>query len=400
MTRIPALREIAALVLFTAIAVIVTWPLARLLPTAVAYPGDPLINAWVLSWDVHALTHDPSNIFHANIFFPARYALTFSENLFGLLPLALPLSLLATPLTVHNILLIAGIAFSAWGAFVLGRVATGSVLAGVVAAIVYGYVPWRVVHLSHLQHAWGGWLPLLVAAILHFDRRRDRRSAVMIAGAFVMNGLTNLHYLVFGAVLAAAVAGAVALRSRERLATLVAALVLPALLLTAILWPYRVAHDLYSVRGDAAETDLYTASLRDWVAPGEGEPERRVFPGYIAIALAAIGCVSRGPRTVKASAVALLAIGVVFSLGRATPLYAFAFDHSSAISGIRAPARWAVVAYVGMTLLAALAVANRRAVVAIGIAASTRSGYEIAHSSTCIPPIEPPQTASRRSMPR
>src|SRR5512143_805548 len=40
------------------------------------------------------------------------------------------------------------------------------------------------------------------------------------------------------------------------------------------------------------------------------------------------------------------------------------------------------------------------AVVAIGMEATTRSGYDTAHWSACIPPIEPPVTARRRSIPR
>src|ERR1035441_1002754 len=40
------------------------------------------------------------------------------------------------------------------------------------------------------------------------------------------------------------------------------------------------------------------------------------------------------------------------------------------------------------------------AVVAIGMALTTDSGYAAAHSSACIPPIDPPVTDSRRWMPK
>src|SRR5579864_2070594 len=36
----------------------------------------------------------------------------------------------------------------------------------------------------------------------------------------------------------------------------------------------------------------------------------------------------------------------------------------------------------------------------MGMAAATLSGYETAHSKACMPPIDPPATASKRSMPR
>ena len=38
--------------------------------------------------------------------------------------------------------------------------------------------------------------------------------------------------------------------------------------------------------------------------------------------------------------------------------------------------------------------------VAIGRAAKTACGYEAAHCSTCMPPIDPPMTANSRSIPR
>ena len=52
------------------------------------------------------------------------------------------------------------------------------------------------------------------------------------------------------------------------------------------------------------------------------------------------------------------------------------------------------------TSLKAICWALWRDVVAIGIAAATASGYDTAHSSACIPPIDPPVTASRRVIPR
>ena len=51
------------------------------------------------------------------------------------------------------------------------------------------------------------------------------------------------------------------------------------------------------------------------------------------------------------------------------------------------------------TSLKAICCAVCRAVAAIGIAETTASGYDTAHSSACIPPIDPPATLSSRGMP-
>lgn len=362
-------RELALFGAFLLAAVVLTWPLARLLPVAVAHPGDPLLNTYIVSWDVYASWNQPLRPYDAGFYFPARYALAFSENLFGLWPLAALLLAVTTPLATHNLLLLAGIAFSCYGAAVLGRVLTGSTAAAIAAGAVYGLIPWRFVHLSHLQHVWGGWLPLLLAAMVVYDRRRDRRAAAFVAVAFLMNGLSNLHYLVFGAAAAVLVFVVLFLFSREQrtprdLAPLAAALGLAGIVLVAVLWPYRLVQQTYRFRGDKSETQHYSARWQDWITAAEPEePERRVFPGYAgpvaALAGLALALRRHGDRTHAFTAALLIVVGVVFSTGLATPLYRFLFDHAPLLSGIRAPARWAVVAYLGITMLVALATRGR-----------------------------------------
>jgi hypothetical protein len=334
------LRGVAVAIGYVVIAVALTWPLARLLPIAVTHPGDPLITSWILSWNVHALSTAPLEVYDANIFYPARQTLALSENLFGLTPIAALLSLVASPLTVHNVLLILGFAFSALGMYVLGRTLGADVFAAFAAGAVYGFVPWRFVHLSHLQHAWGGWLPLMLAAIVSYRSRRSPRAMVFFALAALMNGLTNLHYLVFG--LAAALLAIVVLRAWRLLAVLLAV----ALILAAILAPYRNVQ-----RGNMYEAHLYSASLSDWARDANEQPERRVFPGWIAIAVTAVALIRRRWERWQIVAVLLIAAGVFCSLGIRNPLYWLLYEHLPGLSGIRAPARWAVLAYLGMAML-------------------------------------------------
>ena len=67
------------------------------------------------------------------------------------------------------------------------------------AGIFYAFLPFRFAHLSHVQHVWGGWLPLLLLALLAYAERPTRKRAIVFAAVFLMNGLTNIHYLFFGA---------------------------------------------------------------------------------------------------------------------------------------------------------------------------------------------------------
>src|SRR2546429_7910822 len=74
-----------------------------LFPTVVAHLasafagdlGDPPSQAWILAWDVHALTTNPAHLYDANIFYPFHDVLAYQDTLLGLLPLAAPVLLLS-----------------------------------------------------------------------------------------------------------------------------------------------------------------------------------------------------------------------------------------------------------------------------------------------------------------
>ena len=76
-------RATAALALFVLLAVVHTWPLASA-PGRLGRNGqaDTQLNAWTLAWVAHQIVRDPVHLFDANIFYPERHALAFSEHLF------------------------------------------------------------------------------------------------------------------------------------------------------------------------------------------------------------------------------------------------------------------------------------------------------------------------------
>src|SRR5947209_2972014 len=194
----------AAAILFAALAVAMTWPLAPNLTRAVANPGDPFINVWVLDWDWYATLHQPLHLFDANAFYPAKLTLAYSDHLYGIALLLFPLRALgADALTAHNLGILLAFAFSGFAAFLLVRMLTGSAMAGLAAGIFYAFVPFRFTHLGHVHFIFAGWLPTLVAALLHYARRPSWGRAALFGVAFLMNGLSNTHWLIFGSTAAA-----------------------------------------------------------------------------------------------------------------------------------------------------------------------------------------------------
>ena len=77
-------------------------------------------------WIAHQLTRDPLHLFDANIFYPAKNTLAFSDAMLVPALMAAPLIWLGVPqLVVYNLLLLSGFALSGGGMFLLVRSLTG-----------------------------------------------------------------------------------------------------------------------------------------------------------------------------------------------------------------------------------------------------------------------------------
>ncbi|HEX2123169.1 MAG TPA: hypothetical protein VHL59_16170 [Thermoanaerobaculia bacterium] len=444
-------RELGAFALFLALATAMTWPLALHLDTAVPDRGDPLLNAFIIDWVCHALTHAPWDLYDAPIYHTGRYPLAYSENMAGIALVVLPFHLAgASALTTYNIALLLGFAFSGYGASVLARLVTRNPVAALVAGIFYAFASFKVAHVQHVQIVWSGWLPLLLAALLVYWRRPTRKSAALLGAAFVMNGLTNIHWLLFGGfalvVTIAFLAAADPRRDRAFWFRLAASLLMAGLILVPFLIPYQIVANEYGARRTTGEARLGSATPTAWLVPSSrnalygdlADPqlhrdERELFPGLLVLFLAAAACCvlraasetknrstqhaarstvgldlailalialtyltlvqdritlgrfsfagSDVPATIlvillivrfkaqlrnaihtsrfnaeELSAAVWIAIGFVASLGWYAFLHPFLFRVITPFRATRTPARWAVIAYVGLAVWAAIGV--------------------------------------------
>ncbi len=191
------LGEILILLNFFTLTAAMTWPWVTRLRDAVSDQGDPYMIAWTLWWDYHQTFTDPLNLFHANVFYPYKYTLAFSEHEYGIAVLFFPLFALGLrALTVQSIATFCGFAFSGYGAFRLGRTLTRSNPAAWIAGIIFAFVPYRFHVLSHLHYLFAGWIPLLLEALVLFSRERTWRRATWLGVAFTMNAMTCATYFI------------------------------------------------------------------------------------------------------------------------------------------------------------------------------------------------------------
>lgn len=308
------MRHAAAFAFYLVLALAVTWPLALHLGTSAPDLGDPLLIAWMLDWGGYSLTHAPLNLFHAPIYHPAPYAFAFSEHMTGIALAVLPLQVAGAPaLMLYNVALLLGLAFSAYGAFVLARVITGNTVAALIAGVIHGFASFTISHVQHLQIVWSGWLPLLLAALLVYWRKPDAKRAALLGAAFLMNGLTSIHWLLFGGFALLVTIGflrfASGPRDRAFWMRLFGALAIASLLLLPFLIPYQIVAETYGARRTSFEARLGSALPQHWLMASprnlvwggdEGLAERELFPGALAIVLVLIALVAR-PLTLTLS---------------------------------------------------------------------------------------------------
>lgn len=201
-----------ATLLYTALTAVAAYPLSvhlvsRMLPLG---PDGHLV-MWTLSWDVHALVHQPWSIFDANIYFPQHLTLAYSENLLGSAVLAAPvLWLTGNPVLALNLVSLLSVVLCGLGTYLLARRLGLGTAGALLTGLIFAFSPPRFFRLGQLHLTTVEWIPFSLAylhAYLDGGRARDVRLALAF---FTLQALTSGHGAVF---LLVAAAGLVAYRT-------------------------------------------------------------------------------------------------------------------------------------------------------------------------------------------
>ena len=365
------------LLLYTLLTAVMTYPQVLHLRDGVHDDGDPLLNAWALAWVAHALPTAPAHVFDANIFYPDRRTLAYSETLIAPGIAAAPLRWLGVgPILVYNIVFLSGFIVSGVGVALLVRRLTGRPAAGVLAGLVFAFLPYRIDHYPHLQLQQTQCLPFALWAfhrLLASGRLRDG----MLFGAFTAGQvLSCMYYGLFLVPYFAVVCGTMLIahwrRNPQTARRTTAALAVSAAIAGAAVLPvaraYLGAREVVGER-KADEVVAGSATLWNYLGPANenavwgsalgrfAEPERRLFPGFIALALAIIGLArARGGAAQLAYALGLL-LAVDVSLGFNGVTYRALYDHVLPFRGLRIPARMGIIAGFSLAVLAGYGVA-------------------------------------------
>jgi hypothetical protein len=313
--KLPRLSATVAALLYLALTLALTWPLAAGLARDIPGDfGDPLFTAWVMAWDA---THLGGGWWHANIFAPHPLALAYSEHFLPQGVAALPIYLATkNPILGYNVVFLSTFVLSGLGMFLLGRDLTGSRAAGFVAGLAFAFTPVRIASLPHLQVLSAAWMPFVLYALRrHFASGRLTPLAAAVAAWIVQNLSCGYYLLFFSPIVLAYIVWEMTTRGLwrdPRAAVRVAGAVAVVVAATApFLLPYLELRQRGFSPRSLAETKKFSAdvyayftadpNLRLWgsVAGAFPKAEGLLFPGLTIVALALFAVVNASHRGVS-----------------------------------------------------------------------------------------------------
>ena len=343
---------------FTILTALFTYPQILSLGSGVGTHYDALFSIWRLAWLAHALIHQPARLFDANIFYPERGTLAYSD--------AMPLpALIAAPalwmgvnqVVVYNLLVLLSFVLCGMSMYLLVRHLTSSRAAAWFAGIVFAFQPYRFAHYAQIELLWSWPIPLALWALDRLIVSRRSRDGVLLGITLALQAWSCIYYFVFLLTAIAIVGGITLIRRRNAgLPGIVRPVLAAGAIVLVLVGPYAAAYA--SAAGSIGLRRIQ--DVVDWspplssylVAPGTNwlhgsrwggaSIEKMLFPGALALLMALVALVPPIDRRRAAYAVAALA-AFELSLGVNGLTRAWAFEHLWVYRGLRVPARMSVV---------------------------------------------------------
>jgi hypothetical protein len=416
-------RELAFVALgFAALTVALTSPLAfRLGGLARLENADGQFAIWNVAWVARTLVVDALHVFDANIFYPHRWTLAYSEANLGSGLLAVPVYWATrNPYAAHNFVLLLSFVLSAAAAYYLAFYLARDRRAAAVAAICFAFCPYVFAHLPHIQLLMTAGLPL---TLLAFHRLADQPSpgrGVVLGLAIGAQALMCAYYTVFVALMLAYAVLFVAVARRRwndarYWSAIAAAVGVSAAAVLPLFLPYLMlqreiglGRSLEAARQYSAQWRAYFGSVayaHAWMLPlirGRGEVEM-LFPGFVATGFGIAGMVIawRAQGRLRETAVlyaSLAGLALWASFGPGAGLYRVLYIAVPGFAFMRAPSRFGVVVVLALSVLAAIAIArllaalSRPTLAAAALVIVAAAGSAAPLRFHPVPPVHPAYT--------
>jgi hypothetical protein len=171
-------------------------------PASASYGGDARLVIWLLAWDNHALLDRVPALFDANIFFPARNALAYTEHMFGISLFTLPVyALTRNPVLAYNVVWLLSFLLAAVAAHWLSWRCVRDHVAATVGGLAFAFCFYRM-HQGHghLHMIWSFGVPLSLIAMERYVAVPNWRRLSALVVIVVLQALGSWYQAVMLAV--------------------------------------------------------------------------------------------------------------------------------------------------------------------------------------------------------
>lgn len=370
-----------AVVVATGLAIALTWPIApRLGSAGRVESGDGRFSIWNVAWVARALTTDPRELYHANIFSPHQNTLAFSEANLVAGVIAVPVWLLTgNALAASNFAILSAFVLAALAMYALVRHLTGHVGAAAVSAVTYAFCPYAFSHIPHIQLLMTFGPPLVLLCVHRLVDVPGVARGIWLGLALALQALACGYYGLYGGLAAGwgvfwLGVGSGRWRDRRYWAGALTALVVAIAIVLPFLAPYfeiRTEGFSRSIRDAqlfSANWRAYLASpllLHKWMLPWLGPLgswREVLFPGFVPITLSIVALVftfSRSrtspdgtPRYIVGFYLSLTVLAMWASFGPDAGLYRWLYEIVPMMSFLRAPARFGMLVTLSLATMA------------------------------------------------
>jgi hypothetical protein len=238
---------------------------------------DPKLFIWYLGWIPHELSQGHNPLVTDYLAYPPGVNLMWNTSMLFPALVLWPLTAAFGPVVSYNLLVTAGVALSAWFAFLAARRFFNNQLLCLLVGLVYGFSPGLLAQATRHPHAMIALFPPIVVLLAHEVLVRQHRNPVTIgvlAGMAATLQLLTGEELLATTALVAAIGVALLVLTHRELVMKRMPYALQALATAVIAFGILSAYPLFvqffgpqKVFGDVQPPDVYVSDLLAFVIP-------------------------------------------------------------------------------------------------------------------------------------
>lgn len=193
-------RTVFATILFTALTIVMTWPLtAHISDSVIGWVGDNFYFVWLVGWfqkSLFVLHRLPLSVPFLN--YPEGWNIAYNEMTPAMVLTALPASLVGGPTLGYNFSIMLSFVLSGLGVYLWVQRLSNNTGASLVAGTIFAFAPFRMSHLlGHFNLMGTQWFPFYFLSLSDLIEapHRSRKSIALAALLLGLIGLTSQYYL-------------------------------------------------------------------------------------------------------------------------------------------------------------------------------------------------------------